>query len=125
MSGQLSEEETHMPGFDGTGPQGQGPRTGGGFGYCRPVAGQPGAQNWGYGADRGGLPRGGRRGRVFGGGRARGRGWYAGRGRGWYAGAPAPLTQEEELAQLQQQSQAIQQQLADIQTRIEELTSEK
>jgi predicted Fe-Mo cluster-binding NifX family protein len=25
-----------MPGHDGTGPQGQGPRTGGGFGRCRP-----------------------------------------------------------------------------------------
>ena len=25
-----------MPGFDGTGPMGQGPMTGGGFGYCAP-----------------------------------------------------------------------------------------
>lgn len=29
-----------MPGFDGTGPAGQGPRTGGGRGFCAPVAGQ-------------------------------------------------------------------------------------
>ena len=28
-----------MPGFDGTGPLGYGPRTGGGFGYCSPVSG--------------------------------------------------------------------------------------
>ncbi len=26
-----------MPGLDGTGPEGKGPRTGGGFGYCPPT----------------------------------------------------------------------------------------
>lgn len=29
-----------MPGFDGTGPAGQGPRTGGGRGFCPPLFGQ-------------------------------------------------------------------------------------
>ena len=52
-----------MPGFDGTGPQGQGPMTGGGRGYCAVPANA---------ATR---PFGGR-------GRGRGRGW----GRGWGLG---------------------------------------
>lgn len=108
-----------MPGFDGTGPQGQGPLTGGGFGYCRPGVGQPGAQDRVYGVGRGGMPRGGGRGRAFGGGRGR---RFAGWGRA-VAPVPAPLTNEEEVAQLQQQSQAMQQQLADIQARINELTA--
>ena len=57
-----------MPGFDGTGPLGQGARTGGGFGYCPPVAGAV-PVNYGsrtvYGAGRGGFPLGGGRGRAF------------------------------------------------------------
>jgi len=81
-----------MPGFDGTGPMGQGPMTGGGRGFCampytgygpyrhgfqapyypstgmhpfysRPFCGSV------FGAGRGGLPWGGGRGRCFGGGR--------------------------------------------------------
>jgi len=32
-----------MPGFDGTGPLGRGPMTGGGFGYC-----PPGCRDTGY-----------------------------------------------------------------------------
>ncbi len=101
-----------MPGFNGTGPRGQGPRTGGGFGYCYPVAGQTDGQDQVYGVGRGGVPRGG----------GRGRGRHAGRGR-MVAGAPTPITPAEELAQLQQQSQAMQQQLTVIQSRIEELTA--
>jgi len=81
-----------MPGFDGTGPMGMGPMTGGGRGFCampyrgyRPYGygigapyypssgGYPfyGRPFYGYGpvfgAGRGGLPWGGARGRVFGG----------------------------------------------------------
>jgi hypothetical protein len=81
-----------MPGFDGTGPRGMGPMTGGGRGFCAvpyrgyeaygygfqapeypptgmyPFFGRP---TYGpiFGAGRGGLPWGGGRGRVFGGGR--------------------------------------------------------
>ena len=63
-----------MPGFDGKGPVGMGPRTGGGRGFC-----PPGASTYpsGYinpiirGAGRGGIPWGGGRGRAFGGGRGR------------------------------------------------------
>ena len=75
-----------MPGFDGTGPQGQGSMTGRAMGYCaRPAAGQAAGgpvagpavagQPVYYGVGRGGLPRGGGRGRAFGGGRGRGRRW--------------------------------------------------
>ncbi|MBT0731886.1 DUF5320 family protein [Methanoculleus bourgensis] len=68
-----------MPGFDGTGPGGQGPMTGGGFGYCLPATRRRLPPMWGcripyspypgpvYGLGRGGMPRGG--------GRGRGRGW--------------------------------------------------
>jgi hypothetical protein len=70
-----------MPGFDGTGPWGLGPRTGGGFGFCPPGVGPlPAGYGPGvvYGAGRGGIPWGGGRGRAFGGGR----GWW------WRAGFP-------------------------------------
>lgn len=63
-----------MPGFDGTGPQGMGPQTGGGRGFCSPgtSAYAPGYINSAIrGAGRGGIPRGGGRGRAFGGGRGR------------------------------------------------------
>jgi len=89
-----------MPCFDGTGPAGMGPRTGGCFGYCPPGAGT--AQGWYppepwyppqtagygypviYGIGRGGVPRGCGRGRGYGGGRGRGSGNYGfgGGGRG-------------------------------------------
>jgi len=110
-----------MPGFDGTGPLGQGPRTGGGRGYCPPVAGAYyGGAPVVYGVGRGGRPRGGGRGRTFGGGR----GWY------WracmpYSPAPAPqITKEQEIEWLKEQSQMLQDQLNQINTRIEELVSE-
>jgi len=78
-----------MPGMDGTGPNGKGPRTGWGAGRCRPpkkdqnndardVASETQDDDtptgWG-----GGL---GRLWRNRGGGRGRGRGWGQGRGRG-------------------------------------------
>jgi len=76
-----------MPGFDGTGPSGQGPMTGGGRGFCAMPYRAYGPYEYGvrapyhssygrpfygpiFGAGRGGLPWGGGRGRVFGGGRA-------------------------------------------------------
>lgn len=56
-----------MPRFDGNGPTGMGPRTGGGFGACPPGAETTaGAPLRGIG--RGGLPWGGGRGRLGGGG---------------------------------------------------------
>jgi hypothetical protein len=57
-----------MPGFDQTGPLGEGPMTGGGFGRC--VAGDVPADVQRRGLGRGGAP--------FGGGRGRGRGFGRG-----------------------------------------------
>jgi hypothetical protein len=74
-----------MPGFDGTGPMGQGSMTGGGRGFCampNRAYGPSGCRVQApqsfygrflggpiFGAGRGGLPWGGGPGRVFGGGR--------------------------------------------------------
>ena len=120
-----------MPAFDGTGPLGQGPRTGGGFGFCPPTEssyyyGTP----YVYGVGRGGLPRGGGRGFTFGGGRGRGRRFW-----GWgfapvapaYYPAPTPvqMTPEQEIAWLKEQSQMMHEQLNQINARITELSSEQ
>jgi len=59
-----------MPGFDGTGPRGQGPMTGGGRGRCNPYGAGRGRGRGQRGAGRGGPPYGGGRGRVWGGGQA-------------------------------------------------------
>lgn len=67
-----------MPGFDGTGPMGQGPMTGGGRGYCAVPAnnGQPQPAGRGVAAGFGrGIGRGA-------GGFGRGMGRGCGRGRG-------------------------------------------
>ena len=121
-----------MPGFDGTGPMGLGPRTGGGFGFCSPGVGPspvgylPGVF---YGVGRGGIPWGGGRGRAFGGGR----GWW------WRAGLPytvppygavapypaaAPSDEkaflQNELTYLEQQLDAVRKRLAEIGTQTAE-----
>jgi hypothetical protein len=94
-----------MPGFDGTGPRGQGPRTGGGWGRCAPLPNETWAPR---GVGRGGLPWGGGRGRCWGGGArggwGRGQGFARGAGRGpsgWWGSpsaspteAPAPESKE-------------------------------
>lgn len=78
-----------MPRFDGTGPMGMGPRTGGGFGYCSPGAGpEYGPGYYPRGAGRGFAPWGGGRGRVRGGGRGRGDWGGGGRGRHRWGYAP-------------------------------------
>lgn len=74
-----------MPGFDRTGPQGQGEMTGRRRGRCRDTqptqiekSSEQTAQNKEvvHGLGRGGIPRGGgRMGNRFGGGRGRGRGF--------------------------------------------------
>lgn len=113
-----------MPGFDGTGPRGMGPMTGGGRGFCSP---------WGI---RGmGLGRGYRFGRGYGPGRGYRFGMgmpYAGPVSYGYPGAPvagaypyAPrMTREQELGFLKEQAEAIKGELDEIQTRIEELETE-
>lgn len=70
-----------MPGFDRTGPRGQGPGTGGGRGNCPPTPDEVATLR---GVGRGGAPWGGGRGNCWGGrsGRNGRRGaWFAGRGR--------------------------------------------
>ncbi|MBN1502155.1 DUF5320 domain-containing protein [Candidatus Woesearchaeota archaeon] len=56
-----------MPGYDGTGPRGEGPMTGGGFGYCNsnvqpgtPVRPRFGGRGAGRGLGMGGRGRGNR-----------------------------------------------------------------
>ena len=78
-----------MPRFDGTGPQGQGPMTGRGEGYCATRIPESGQVPYGYAGLQGAPVRGSRfarwlrpvtwLGRAFGRGRGRGAG---GRGRG-------------------------------------------
>lgn len=100
-----------MPGYDGTGPLGGGPMTGGGFGYC----GTGRRSSYGLG------------GRAFYGGFG-GRGPGFGRGRGLRrAGAPAfgywqPLSRgpEPELAELQQEARNLRAYLKDVEARIAE-----
>ena len=108
-----------MPGFDGRGPRGMGPMTGGGRGFCSP---------WGLG--RG----------WFGWGRGRGGSWGRGFGMGRspmyqppypytydppiYPSTPA-MGREEELDSLQNQAQAIKAQLEQIEARMRELASKE
>ncbi|MBN2333395.1 MAG: DUF5320 domain-containing protein [Deltaproteobacteria bacterium] len=91
-----------MPGFDGTGPQGYGPMTGGGRGYC--TAGTPGSNAYGF--------------RRFGG---RGFGFQGvprcfPRGGGYDPGA--------ELQFLQQQAVGLRQSLEQLDARIKQLSEQ-
>jgi hypothetical protein len=115
-----------MPRFDGTGPMGQGPMTGGGFGYCG--AGSRARTTWGFGRGRGA-------GRGFGAGFGRGRGF--GRGFGWQAfpsargpwhgpanrGAYA-MDPKEEVGMLRDEADSLQAELDSINRRIQELESQ-
>ena len=98
-----------MPGFDGTGPMGLGPMTGGGRGFCSP---------WGIRANR----------RVYGVSRWMRYG-YPYYGPGPFAPTTAPfapsLSREQELGFLKQQAQGMRQQLEEIQTRISGLSAGK
>jgi hypothetical protein len=86
-----------MPGFDGTGPRGMGPMTGGGRGFCNPYYAGVGAYPYstpygmgytppygvGYSPPYAAYPYGSFGfGRGFGGGR--GFGWGRGMGRRWW-----------------------------------------
>lgn len=114
-----------MPGFDGTGPMGQGPRTGGGFGYCPPSAG-PAYGTYGqralYGVGRGGFPFGGGRGRAWGGGR--GFRWRVNPvNYGWanpvtYGTAP---TAENEMEYLKNMLTGLEEEMTAVKKRIDEI----
>lgn len=117
-----------MPGFDGTGPRGMGPMTGGGRGFCSP---------WGMGRTYG-FARAYGLGRGYGFGRRYGFRMgmpYAGPVPYGYAGAPmgavpeadpyAPqMTREQELDFLRNQAEATKEELGQIETRIKELETE-
>ena len=120
-------EETKMPRGDRTGPQGMGPMTGRGAGYCAGF-GAPGYMNRGPGMGSGGG--GGRRG--HGGGRGH-RNWFHATGMpGWQRagmgmaayGFPAQAqaaTGEAELEALKGQAEYLESSLDGIRKRIEEL----
>ncbi|MFH1505291.1 MAG: DUF5320 domain-containing protein [Candidatus Omnitrophota bacterium] len=80
-----------MPGFDGTGPRGQGPLTGGGRGNC---AGFPAQNGVSRAPGRGGAGYG--RGFARGWGRGRGRGFANGFGWRWRAVEPRVTSEGNE-----------------------------
>jgi len=118
-----------MPGGNRTGPEGYGPRTGRGLGYCS-------------GYDSPGFAKGAPRGRGFGRGYGRG---YWGRGRGfWRRGyypepyyEPAPYypayqqqvspesSREEEKSYLEDMVKGLESELKAIKERLQELSKEK
>ncbi len=83
-----------------------------------------------YGVGRGGLPRGGGRGRCYGGGRGWGRGWFgrywqppvagAGQARGGMPPSNAS-SPEQERAALRAQADRLESMLKDIQSRLAEI----
>ena len=96
-----------MPGFDGTGPRGMGPMTGGGRGFCSP---------WGIGAAS----------RSYGVPPRLGYGYpYYGAGQVAPGAIPfAPqMTREQEHDFLKNQAQAMKGQLEQIESRIQQLGS--
>jgi hypothetical protein len=108
-----------MPGLDRTGPRGEGPRTGGGWGRCGSAAGPlrlrgGGGYGWG-GPGRGGRGRGGRGG---------GRGWYGG-GRGfggWWGGyARTAVTPAEEIGVLESTIRDLEGEIAAARRRLDAL----
>lgn len=90
-----------MPGFDGTGPRGMGPMTGGGRGFCSP---------WGRGRGYGFTP---------------GSSGYPYYGvRQTFAGAEPPVStmnRQQELDLLKNQAQEIRGQLEEIEAKIQQL----
>jgi hypothetical protein len=113
-----------MPGFDGTGPRGEGSMTGGARGYCNPgYAGYGSPYGRGYGMGRG-----------FRGGPGQGRGYGRGYGRRgvnppggrWYGpaySAPYAMKPEDEANALRDEAEAIKNELEAINKRIGEIES--
>lgn len=103
-----------MPGFDRTGPTGAGSRSGRGMGLCRGYArtGMGSIGNMFRGLGRGLASWGGGRGRCFG---------------GWGAGGNAPLSTPastagpDEASMLRKELADLQNYVADLKARIEEL----
>lgn len=123
-----------MPGFDGTGPMGAGPMTGGAKGFCNPAyTGYGGGYGYGRGFGRGRGFR-GRFGAGPGSGRGFGRGfgprafypmWGSGYGLAYgpVYGNPYGMSPQEELQMLRGEADAIKNDLEAISRRIQELES--
>ena len=94
-----------MPGFNGTGPRGMGPMTGGGRGFCGPRGAETGLRRYGF-------PR---------------RAPYADPYYSPYGAVSfAPqMTREQELELLKSEAQAMRGQLEQIEARIQRLGSDK
>jgi hypothetical protein len=111
-----------MPGYNGTGPMGAGPRTGGGFGYCDPGMAPPDAGGRGLGrrAQGRGFAAGFRRG-AGGFGQGRGRGYFC---RRWSGSPGFPRADrsllEEEAAALRARLASVERRLAGLETPSEE-----
>lgn len=107
-----------MPGFNGTGPMGAGPMTGGGRGNCNPTAGGYGRPRFGQGLGLG-----------FRGGYGSGQGFGQGQGlgrRGFYPttnNVPYAAQPQDELNMLKNQAEAISNELDAINQRITQLKS--
>lgn len=111
-----------MPEFNGTGPMGAGPMTGGGRGLCSPAyAGRSGA---GMGVSGFGRGMAFRRGARAGYGPGRGAGGGFGRGPA-YSQAGYAASSSDETSVLKQQAQAMQNSLDAIVARIVELEKTK
>jgi len=113
-----------MPGRDGTGPMGYGPRSRGGFGWCPPVA-DPRMSPPVYGVGRGGIPRGGGRGLAWGGGM----GWrrsapyaqgFPGR---YYRGPVRDAGQADEAGFLRERIQDLEEELKTAKDRLRDVES--
>ncbi|MFP4167548.1 MAG: DUF5320 domain-containing protein [Desulfonatronovibrionaceae bacterium] len=102
-----------MPGFNGTGPLGQGPVTGRGMGRCT-----------------GAVPAGAVPGRGFGFGFGMGRGFGRGRGRGfgpgpmtaWYGYAPPATEPVDEKTAIENQIKGLENQLEILNNRLNEIS---
>jgi len=94
-----------MPGFDGTGPMGQGAGTGGRRGPCFAGTGAGAGFGGQCGAGRGYAPRGGGRGRPFGGGRGQGFGFRA---------------QPDDVEALKNRAAVLERELEDLRRRIDD-----
>ncbi|PIV10197.1 MAG: hypothetical protein COS49_01865 [Candidatus Portnoybacteria bacterium CG03_land_8_20_14_0_80_41_10] len=108
-----------MPAFNGTGPQGQGSRTGRGLGYCRPT-GQTNQPGYRRGLGQGWF------------GRRLGRGFGFGRGWGYPYGGypdrpdyPYEPTAKEEKEILAEELQGLKEETKRTETRLEELKNKK
>lgn len=109
-----------MPGYDGTGPMGMGPMTGGARGMCSDYGSNYERRGFRPRLDRG-------RGRGF-----RNMFWATGQP-GWMRGGqtagagnyPAPHSKEQEIAFLRDQSAALKSELDGIHSRLQALESEE